>query len=135
MRGKMPSANITIKSKTRIWPRSTQKARCTVPLSLLDAITSSFALTSAIWLFDRPALAIYRDGFDLADHLRRSLISALDAYPHWAGQIRAIQIVDNNGASKASSFAAHACRFGRIYAQFGYEDDPGVDLAIATSSA
>lgn len=42
-----------------------------VPLSLLDATTAKFGLTSAIWLLECPTASLASAG--LADHLRTSL--------------------------------------------------------------
>lgn len=133
----MPPPDVTVKSKTRIQPQhDIESVRC-IPLSLLDATTSEFALTSAIWVFDRPKNkhVSNQDAFDLADHLCCSLAIALDAFPHWAGQVRAIQTTDGHGPPEAAHFPAHARRFGRLYARFGGQDSPGVDVITATSSA
>lgn len=133
----MPPPDITIKSKTRIQPRSAPESSRPIPLSLLDATTSSFALTSAIWVFDSPTHvhASGSDALDLTDHLCGSLATALDAFPHWAGQIRAVQTTDGQGPHEAADLPAHARRFGRLYAKFGGDGCPGVDVILASSPA
>ncbi|EJP62244.1 transferase family protein [Beauveria bassiana ARSEF 2860] len=133
----MHSPDITVKSKTRIQPQfttySSRSRSRAMPLSLLDATTASFALTSAIWVFGRPTYA-HTHAFYLADHLCRSFAAALDAFPHWAGQIKAIQTTDGQSPPEVADFPVHARRFGRVYAKFGDGDSPGVDVTVATSS-
>ncbi|KAJ5569677.1 transferase family protein [Penicillium hispanicum] len=59
-----------------------------VPLSLIDATTSDFLTTSAVWLFERPDAC--GDQFHLADHLRQSPRITLDAYPMFCGLLKGI---------------------------------------------
>ncbi|KAI9166506.1 transferase [Paramyrothecium foliicola] len=116
----------------RLQPLELSKPKA-VPLSLLDATTTNFAVTSAIWLFERP---VHKFGslFDLSEHFRQSLRIALNWYPHWCGVLKAVTSIDGTVNSEAKEFPPHARRFGRIYAHYGNADDPGVDFQVTDSS-
>jgi len=104
-----------------------------VPLSLLDATTANFGLTSAIWLLERPSVSLPSDG--LAAHLREALSTALEAYPQFCGYLKAILgITDNDLPPETTSFPRYAKRYGRVYVQFGTGTDPGVEFIEATST-
>ncbi|ATY60297.1 transferase family [Cordyceps militaris] len=126
-----PPCDVAITCTTRIQAKSPSQTPCIVPLSLLDATTAEFALTSAVWLFDRPRLAS-QEPFDLTTHLASTLSTTLDAYPQWAGQIEAVQTVDGQGPAEATDIPVHARRFGRLFAKFGHKRDPGVAFSAAT---
>lgn len=128
----MPSPQIHITDSRRIQGRSKVGPQV-IPLSLLDATTAKFALTSAIWLFERPECRNDLE-FNLAHHLRDTLSTNLTAYPQWVGQIKAVITTDGCVPKEAAHLPPHARRFGRIYSQFGYEQDPGVSFSTATSS-
>ncbi|OAQ58686.1 transferase family protein [Pochonia chlamydosporia 170] len=128
----MASPNIVVTGSVRSHPRHAKTVPQAVPLSLLDATTANFALTNAIWLFQRPQLS-RSEGFDLSKHLCDALSVNLDAYPQWTGRIKAIQTVDGQSPEATRDFPPHARRFGRLYVQFGDEEDPGVDFITATS--
>lgn len=105
-----------------------------VPLSLLDATTAKFGLTSAIWLLERPRVSLA--SADLADHLRAALSTTLNAYPHWGGYLKAILSIENDGLPlETAAFPAHAKRYGRVYVHYNTGTDPGVDFVEATSTA
>ena len=105
-----------------------------VPLSLLDATTANFGLTSAIWLLERPSVTLPSDV--LAQHLETALAKTLEAYPQWCGYLKAILDIDTeNLPLETASFPAHAKRYGRVYAHFGTQTDPGVAFVEATSTA
>lgn len=114
-----------------------QKQACdehAVPLSLLDATTAKFGLTSAIWLLERPAVSPQSD--DLADHLRTALSVALDAYPQWCGFLKSILCIDNEQIPlEAAEFPPHAKRYGRVYVHYGTGNDPGIEFVESTSTA
>lgn len=123
-----------IDSTTRIQPQKAKVSARSIPLSILDATTANFALTSAVWVFNAPT-HLKKEGVDLKTHLTDSLPATLDAYPHWAGQIRAIQTLHGDESDETASFPAHSRRYGRIYARFGDDQDPGVELTSASSTA
>jgi hypothetical protein len=105
-----------------------------VPLSLLDATTANFGLTSAIWLLERPSVSLPSDG--LAQNLETALAKTLEAYPQWSGYLKAVLDIDTeNLPLETASFPAHAKRYGRVYAHFGTQTDPGVAFVEATSAA
>ena len=73
---------------------------------------------------------------NVAVHLRQTLDNALTSYPQWAGQLKSIAVVDDASVpAEAEGFAAHARRFGRVYAHFGASADVGLEFISATSSA
>lgn len=123
---------MSLKISTRVHALS-KPAPQVISLSLLDATTANFALTSAIWLFDA-SIQPYQD-INLSEHLRKTLGATLNAYPQWTGQIKAITSTDGSVPDEAAHLPAHARRFGRIYTKFGYEQDPGVSFTTATCSS
>ncbi|GLI78593.1 hypothetical protein PoHVEF18_006912 [Penicillium ochrochloron] len=129
----MTSIEISPIHSERIFPRTAQTEH-SVPLSLLDATTAEFACTCPIWLFERPDKV--DEEFDLAEHFRQSLCITLDAYPHWAGQLKSISTLDSTKLKPAElRFPPHARRFGRIYSHYGTSGDPGIEFVTATSNA
>ncbi|KAJ5599665.1 transferase family protein [Penicillium hetheringtonii] len=125
----------TMVQSERLFPSITPIERA-VPLSLLDATTTDFASTIAIWLFERPADSIAHDEFDLFDHFRQSLKVSLNDYPQWTGLLKSITTLDSTKLEKeVLQFPPHARRFGRVYAHFGSSQDPGVEFITATSTA
>ncbi|KZL64155.1 transferase family protein [Colletotrichum incanum] len=127
------SAKINVTKTERVYRQTPTQQEQTVPLSLLDATTANFALTNAIWLFERPEI---KDVFDIAEHLRQTLSSALDSYPQWCGELKSIDVTDDAAvATEAKGFPAHARRFGRVYSHFGASVDVGVDFIAATNSS
>ncbi|KAK1977250.1 transferase family protein [Colletotrichum cereale] len=129
------SVEINVAKTERVYSETPTQQERAVPLSLLDATTANFALTNAIWLFERPQVKD-RDALDVAEHLRQTLSTALNAYPQWCGQLKSIDVVDDAAvATEAKGFPAHARRFGRLYTHFGATADVGVDFIAATSRA
>jgi hypothetical protein len=126
----MSSVEVSVSSSERIFPEHGPHSERAIPLSLLDATTANFALTSAIWCFERP-----RPESELVGHLRQSLRAALESYPQWAGRLRSVTSTDSTVGPEAEHFPAHARRYGRVYAHFGTSGDPGVEFVSATSSA
>jgi hypothetical protein len=105
-----------------------------VPLSLLDATTANFGLTSAIWLLERPSISL--PSAHLAENLRKSLSTTLEAYPQWCGYPKAILSVDTDHLPpETASFPTHATRYGRVYVHFDTGSDPGVAFVEAISTA
>lgn len=135
-------SKVTICHTERIFPSDPDvpSSERIIPLSLLDATTSNLGLTSAIWLFSSSSTAIpedvgHNDFNKVANYLRQSLQVALNAYPQWCGQIKAITTLDENELpTETKGFPPHARRFGRLYSHFNTPDDPGVELITATSS-
>lgn len=128
----MTSIEISPLHRERTFPNSRPAAQ-TIPLSLLDATTADFACTCPIWLFEKPDKA--GDDFDLTKHFRRSLCITLDAYPHWAGQLRSISTLDPTKLEfHERHFPPHARRLGRIYVLYGTSEDPGVEFVTATTN-
>ncbi|CEJ60710.1 hypothetical protein PMG11_09273 [Penicillium brasilianum] len=129
----MTSIEISPIHSERVFP-NTRPIEHAVPLSILDATTADFACTCPIWLFERPDKV--GDEFDLVNHFQKSLPITLDAYPHWAGQLKSISTLD---ASKLKPeelrFPLYARRFGRIYSHYGTSGDPGVEFVTASTNA
>jgi hypothetical protein len=114
-------------------PDSERQERA-VPLSLLDATTANFGLTSAIWLLERPSISLPADR--LTQHLRTSLSTTLEAYHQWCGHLKAILSIDTDSLPpETASFPAHAKRYGRVYVHFNTGRDPGVAFVETTSTA
>lgn len=131
----MAPPSISITKTERLLPSKPPTEERIVALSLVDATTANFALTNAIWLFEKPEQT--PAGFDLVSHLRQTLQTALSAYPQWTGQLKSVGTIDGKlGQDEvaAQSLPAHARRFGRVYAHFGTAQDPGVEFTVATSS-
>ncbi|KAF5628581.1 hydroxycinnamoyl-CoA shikimate quinate hydroxycinnamoyltransferase [Fusarium sp. NRRL 25303] len=125
----MAAINISVIEAHRLnIPTSQEQA---IPLSLLDNTTANFSNASAIWLFEKPT----RDDFNLAYHLRESLARTLRFYPQWGGHLKAVKSTDGIVPSEASSFPPHARRFGRLYAHYGTDNDPGVKFVHAKCDA
>ncbi|KAH6612406.1 transferase family protein [Boeremia exigua] len=101
---------------TRVLPQQSASHECAVPLSLLDATTAKFALSSAIWLIERPTVSL--TSTDLTNHLRTALSSTLDSLP-----------------LETMTFPVHAKRYGRVHVHYGTTTDPGVEFVEATSIA
>lgn len=127
----MAAPAVTSVDLKRIHARTKQSSPKAVPLSLLDATTAEFSLTRAIWIFRRDETT---SGVDLERHLSDALSTTLDAYPHFAGQLVAIKSLDGSGSPETNQFPSHARRFGRIYAYYGTDIDPGVEFVSASSS-
>ncbi|KAF5675842.1 hydroxycinnamoyl-CoA shikimate quinate hydroxycinnamoyltransferase [Fusarium heterosporum] len=127
----MADIEILVVESTRLLIPGEEKA---MPLSLLDCTAANFSNASAIWLFQKPTSA-FGDEFNLAHHLRESLRITLRSYPHWMGHLKAIEGTDGLVSSEAKQFPPHARRYGRLYAHFGTDNDPGVEYVFAKSSA
>ncbi|KAF1837683.1 transferase family protein [Decorospora gaudefroyi] len=132
-----PSAALhgpSIARKSRVLPHQPTSRECALPLSLLDATTANFGLTSAIWLLERPTISLA--SADLANHLRTALSTTLDAYPLWCGYLKGILSIDDDELPlETASFPTHAKRYGRVYVHYGTSTDPGVEFVEATSTA
>jgi hypothetical protein len=116
----------------RVSPQQPEGGELAIPLSLLDATTANFALTSAVWLMERPTIEHYSTS--LSNHLRAALRITLNAYPQWCGFLKSILSIDGDDiAPEANSFPAHAKRYGRVYVHYGTSADPGVEFVEATS--
>jgi hypothetical protein len=122
---------ISIIESTRLVTPSEEKA---IPLSLLDCTAANFSNASAIWLFQKPTLPP-GDIFNLARHLRESLALTLQSYPQWMGHLKAVESIDGTVPPEVKHFPPHARGYGRIYAHFGTENDPGVEFVHAKSTA
>lgn len=120
--------NVAVK---RIHSRTKLPSPNAVPLSLLDATTAEFSLTRAIWIFRRDKTT---STVDLERHLSDALSITLDAYPHFAGELVSIKSLDGTGSPDTTQFPPHARRFGRIYAYYGTDIDPGVEFVSASCS-
>ncbi|KAM0344864.1 hypothetical protein ACHAPU_006994 [Fusarium lateritium] len=127
----MANIEVSVVESTRLLAPSEERA---VPLSLLDCTAANFSNASAIWLFQKPTLSFDND-FNLAHHLRESLSITLRSYPHWTGHLKGIEATDGTVSAEAKHFPPHARRYGRMYAHFGTENDPGVEYVYAKSSA
>ncbi|USP82310.1 transferase family protein [Curvularia clavata] len=117
----------------RVSPQQSERRESAVPLSLLDATTANFGLTSAVWLLERPN--VQPAPTNLSNHLRATLGTTLNAYPQWCGFLKSIRSIDgDNGVPETSSFPLHAKRYGRVYVHYGTGADPGVEFVEATST-
>jgi len=118
---------------SRILPQQHVSCEHAVPLSLLDATTAKFGLTSAIWLLERPTIS--QQSADLTNHLQTALGVALNAYPQWCGFLKSVLCLEAHDLpSEAATFPAHAKRYGRVYVHYGTGIDPGVEFVEATSA-
>ncbi|KAF4996300.1 hypothetical protein FGRMN_4551 [Fusarium graminum] len=127
----MSEIEVSVVESSRLLAPGEEKA---IPLSLLDCTAANFSNASAIWLFQKPTSS-FDDKFNLAHHLRESLSITLRSYPHWTGHLKAIEVTDGNVSTEAKHFPPHARRYGRLYAHFGTDNDPGVEYVYAKSSA
>ncbi|KAF7553399.1 hypothetical protein G7Z17_g3629 [Cylindrodendrum hubeiense] len=130
----MASFDLSIVQSERLFPRTKQVEEQATALSLVDATTANFALTNAIWLFERPS-RVDDKNFKLVDHLRESFRVALDAYPQWCGHLKAVTTTNGTVDDEAKHLPPHARRYGRIYAHYGTSEDSGVEFITAKSSA
>ena len=89
-----------------------------VPLSILDSTVSGFSPTCATWIYESPKDRHVVSTQQLVLALRKTL----NAYPHWAGQLKFMPC-DANGN--------HTQRFGRLSILYGDRLDPGVEVVIA----
>ncbi|CEI62618.1 hypothetical protein FVEN_g5149 [Fusarium venenatum] len=126
----MAHQDISIVESTRLVVQCEEKA---VPLSLLDCTAANFSNTTAIWLYEKPTL-LARNEYLFGRHLRRALSTTLQSYPQWCGHLKAVESTDGSVPPEAKHFPPHARRFGRLYAHFGTENDPGVEFVYAKSS-
>lgn len=118
----------------RILPDQPASQETASPLSLLDATTANFGLTSAIWLLECPSVPLA--AADLSGHLRAALSATLDTYPQWCGFLKSIKSIDgDNIAPETARFPAHARRYGRVYVHYRTNADPGVEFVEAKSMA
>ena len=111
-------------SRERLVPRrlvGSQSAQ-TVPLSILDNTVANFALTSALWYFDKPISQSHVDPVSL-HILSSSLSQTLQSYTPWCGQLSWIPYSP-----------AQNRRHGRLSITYGSSSDPGVELLIARCS-
>ncbi|KAF5544030.1 hydroxycinnamoyl-CoA shikimate quinate hydroxycinnamoyltransferase [Fusarium phyllophilum] len=121
----MTAINISVVESHRLKITTSQEQA--IPLSVLDSTTANFSNASAIWLFEKPT----RDDFNLAYRLRESLARTLRFYPQWGGHLKAVKSTDGTVEPEAKSFPPHARRFGRLYAHYGTDNDPGVEFVHA----
>ena len=106
---------ITLQSRTSVFPHSH------VPpfqvknesLSIIDAVVLHFAKSACIWFYSEPLDT---------DQLSSSLRETLNAYPHWAGQLR---------FAEYNPDAGHLHRQGRLELSYGSLSDPGVECMLA----
>ncbi|KAI0819851.1 transferase family-domain-containing protein, partial [Trametes gibbosa] len=92
----------------------------TLPLSILDHTTARYALTSAVWYYDKPTQHPHAFSADL---LSLSMRKTLNSYPQWAGQLQWLPYDPHHGQ-----------RHGRVCITYGAKSDPGVELILAHSS-
>ncbi|KAG5809650.1 hypothetical protein H9Q74_005492 [Fusarium xylarioides] len=125
----MTAINVSVVESHRLQTTTSQEQA--IPLSLLDSTTANFSNASAIWLFEKPT----RDNFNSAYHLRESLARTLRFYPQWGGHLNAVKSTDGTVEPEAKSFPPHARRFGRLYAHYGTDNDPGMEFVHAKCDA
>ncbi|KAJ7755791.1 transferase family-domain-containing protein [Mycena metata] len=115
-------SQVIVTSTSRLFPDelSSTPSR-TVSLSISDSsLGSSGPEAAALWAFEGQG--------DLAltltpAHLRTSLIQTLNAYPHWAGQLRYTKYVAGG---------IHTSRSRRLEVVYGTPTDPGVEFVVAS---
>jgi hypothetical protein len=127
----MAHVDISLVESSRLTAPCEEKA---IPLSLLDCTAANFSNASAIWLYEKPTLSAAADGFNFVRHLREALAVTLQSCPQWCGHLKAVESIDGTVPPEARHFPPHARRFGRLYAHFGTENDPGVEFVHAKSS-
>ncbi|KAI0649731.1 transferase family-domain-containing protein [Trametes meyenii] len=98
----------------------TQGEPCIIPLSILDNTVVRFALTSAVWFFDRPSGR--SDSALSPEALSRSLKKTLNFYPAWAGQLQWLPYEPSQGQLH-----------GRTCVSYGSASDPGIEVITAQS--
>ncbi|BCS22128.1 transferase family protein [Aspergillus puulaauensis] len=114
---------VEVVESSLIFPTQKQR-KTTVPLSILDAVVTNFAPTTAVWFFDAPI----RNSVHLnwPSTLQESLRVTLSSFPHFAGELSKVENVPGGN---------HTQRFGRLQVTFGASADPGVDFSIARCAA
>lgn len=103
-----------ILASERLLPQPSRASPCSVPLSILDAGCARFSPTGAIWIYDESPCsqeALFRG-------LKASFRSALDKFPHFAGQLHWAPWKQDGD---------HTTRHGRAMITFGSDHDPGVE--------
>ncbi|KAL2207003.1 hypothetical protein CC79DRAFT_910668 [Sarocladium strictum] len=98
----------------RLRSQPPQDSPSSVPLSILDAGCARFSATGAIWVYDESPCSQE----ELPRCLKTSFRSALDKFPHFAGQLH---------WAPAKQDGDHTTRHGRAMITFGSDHDPGVE--------
>ncbi|KAJ7682071.1 transferase family-domain-containing protein [Mycena polygramma] len=114
-------SQIILNSSSRVFPEERSSTR-TVELSILDAAAGNFDAAAAAWVYDAPT--DHRKSALAPAHLKQSLAKTLNAYPHWAGQLKNTAYI--RGAN-------HTSRSGRLQVTYGVPTDPGVEFVVTSS--
>lgn len=110
---------IEVVESSPIFPTQKQ-SETTVPLSILDAVVTNYAPTTAVWFFDAPIQNSVH--LNWPSTLQESLRVTLSSFPHFAGELSKVENVLGGN---------HTQRFGRLQVTFGAAADPGVEFSIA----
>lgn len=110
---------IEVVESSPIFPKQKQ-SKTTVPLSILDAVVTDYAPTTAVWFFDAPIGNTVH--LNWSSTLQESLRVTLSNFPHFAGELSKVENVPGG---------KHTQRFGRLQVTFGAASDPGTEFSIA----
>ncbi|PIL28905.1 hypothetical protein GSI_08951 [Ganoderma sinense ZZ0214-1] len=119
-----PELSPTEISRTRLLPEVDSYPHGhvkTVALSLLDNTVVAYALTGAVWYFDKSISTSDQDPFS-PTALAQSLQKTINSYAPWAGQLHWMPYDLSKGL-----------RHGRVAITYGSPADPGVELIVAHS--
>ncbi|KAI6369724.1 hypothetical protein MCOR25_004352 [Pyricularia grisea] len=124
----MDSANpskIRVVSTQRIFPQEPSSELTTTRLSIIDNTVARFALTAAVWFYDKPNRPLREHVFPT---LQQSLARTLNDYRHFTGQLRW-------ATADEVRHTAVPRHLGRLVAEYGTSDDLGVELVTAEYDA
>ncbi|KAF7335283.1 hypothetical protein MSAN_02339000 [Mycena sanguinolenta] len=116
-------SHITSTTSERVFPDAPPSLR-TLSLSILDASVGNFGAAAAVWVYDAPQEQ-GKSALNLTQ-LKLSLVRALNAYPHWAGQLQYTTYIPHGN---------HTSRSRRLEIVYGAPTDPGVEFVVAASDA
>ncbi|TLS30931.1 hypothetical protein PpBr36_02647 [Pyricularia pennisetigena] len=119
------SGSIRVLSTQRVFPQEPSSHPITARLSIIDNTVARFALTAAIWFYDKPNAAPQEHVFPA---LQTSLARTLNDYRHFAGQLRW-------ATADEVRHTAVPRHLGRLVAEYGTAYDPGVELVTAEYDA
>ncbi|KAI6588088.1 hypothetical protein MCOR12_009255 [Pyricularia oryzae] len=118
-------SKIRVISTQRVFPQEPSSAPTATRLSIIDNTVARFALTAAIWFYDKPNAPLREH---VLPALQQTLARTLNDYRHFTGQLRW-------ATADEVRHAAVPRHLGRLVAQHGTPDDQGVELVTAEYDA
>ncbi|TLD11587.1 hypothetical protein PspLS_11547 [Pyricularia sp. CBS 133598] len=109
----------------RVFPQEPSAEPKTFRLSIIDNTVARFALTAAIWFYDKPSAPLRENVFPA---LQQSLARTLNDYRHFTGQLRW-------ATADEVRHTAVPRHLGRLVAEYGTPSDLGVELITAEYEA